>query len=287
MQDIRNLDNFSDECFGDFLKLIHHLTGITIANNRKAMVQGRIRKRIMTLLLDSYESYLALVKSESQEQVVFIDLITTNETYFFRTPRIWDYLEKVYLPNWYKSHPKQVFLVWSAAASSGEEAHSLGVTLQAFKDKNSDFVFQILGTDISKEMVTLCQKGIYGGRSIESFKNSRPEWFSKYMTKSEEGLYQVNPEIKARIRFQQHNLFKPLLSQDRFDLVLLRNVLIYFTATDQEKVLHTLFPRLADQGLLIIGESESLSHIQNSFKHVEPLIYTKSTGEAALIKAAS
>ena len=111
---------FTEKCFLECLALIHELTGITVATNRVSMVEGRLRKRVLLLKLESYEDYLKLVKQDKKEQVFFIDLVTTNETYFFRTPRIWDYLETKFLPEWFAKHPKQVFTAWSAAASSGD-----------------------------------------------------------------------------------------------------------------------------------------------------------------------
>lgn len=263
----------SEKCFQEFLELIHELTGITIAKNRTSMIEGRLRKRITTLKLQSYESYLNLVKESRAEQGPFIDLVTTNETYFFRTPRIWDYIEHKFLPAWHSAHPKQIFNAWSAAASSGEEAHSLGLICQTFKEKNPGFLYQILGTDISQEMVGLCQAGQYTGRSIDSFKKTRAELFAKHMRPGPAGSFQVSPEIKSRLKFHQHNLFRPLQSSNNFDLILIRNVLIYFTGSDQEKVLSHLKPRMSESGILIIGESESLHHIETPFKSIEPFIY--------------
>ena len=275
MVDVIDLDVLSDECFEKSLQLIHQLTGITIATNRKTMVQGRLRKRVSTLHLKSYDEYLELVKSSQDEKIIFVDLVTTNETYFFRTPRIWQYLSDVYLPKWFASNQGKVFFAWSAASSSGEEAHSIGIICHAFKEKNPSFQYQIVGTDISREMVQLCQAGVYKGRSIESFQASRPDWFMKYMKSVENSQFQIVPEIKLKLKFSEHNLFKHFNYKDRFDLVLLRNVLIYFTAPDQEKVLTNILPKLTDKGLLIIGESESLTHINTGFTHQEPLIYRK------------
>lgn len=274
----------SEKCFEQFLKLIHELTGITVAKNRNSMVEGRLRKRVTALSLSSYEEYLKLVKEDKNEQVNFIDLVTTNETYFFRTPRIWDYLENKFFPNWISSHPKQVFTAWSAAASSGEEAHSLGILCQSIKEKNPSFLYQIVGTDISAEMVELCKKGVYSGRSIDSFKKTKPALFEKHMKSTKEG-YEASQDIKSRIRFHQHNLFRPMASKDKFDLILIRNVLIYFTGPDQEKVLSLLTPRLSESGVLIIGESESLSHINTEFKPIEPLIYNLNAAAMQRAKA--
>ncbi len=275
----------SEKCFGEYLNLIHELTGITIAKNRTSMIEGRLRKRVSTLKLSSYEDYLRLVKQDRSEQISFIDLITTNETYFFRTPRIWDYLETKFLPKWIAEHPKQVFTAWSAAASSGEEAHSLGILCQSFKDKHPNFLYQIVGTDISAEMIGLCQSGAYSGRSIESFRKTRTPLFDRFMRLSDSEEFRVSSEIKSRLRFLQHNLFRPLPTQDRFDLVLLRNVLIYFTAKDQETVLSLVEPRLAENGVLIIGESESLTHIRTQFKPIEPFVYNSKNASSSMNKA--
>ncbi len=263
----------SESCFQDLLKLIYELTGITISQKRITMVAGRLRKRVTALSLPGYEEYIRLVQDDRREQSFFIDLITTNETYFYRTPRIWDYIENKFLSEWYSKYGKQVLNIWSAAASSGEEAHTLGVLCQNFKDRNPSFLYQITGTDISAEMIGLCHRGRYTGRSIDSFKKQRPELFDKYMTKNEDNTFQVIPEIKSRLRFGQHNLFKSFSSPGKFDLVLIRNVLIYFKGNDQEKVLSLIAPKLSEEGVLIIGESESLTHIQTAFRHQEPLVY--------------
>jgi chemotaxis protein methyltransferase CheR len=143
-----------------------------------------------------------------------------------------------------------------------------------FRDKNPGFSFQILGTDISQQMVELCKNGVYRGRSVESFKKTMPGAFDRYMEQNGEEC-QVISEIRGRLKFRTHNLFQRLSGSEKFDLILLRNVLIYFTPTDQEIVVGKLVPALANDGTLIIGESESLANIKSDFCHLEPLIYQK------------
>lgn len=263
----------SEKCLNDFIKLIHELTGITIATTRNSMVEARLKKRLLQCGLSSYETYLKLVREDRVEQTNFIDIVTTNETYFYRTPRIWEFIEKKFLPDWFSSHSNTVFHAWSAASSSGEEASTLGIICQAFKEKNPSFNYTITGTDISKEMIAICQKGSYSGRSLASIKKNRPDLFGKYFIKKENESYQIQSEIKDRIRFHQHNLFHSLVTKDKFELVLIRNVLIYFNSTDQEKVISLIGPKMTDEGIMIIGESESLTHINTKFKLVEPLVY--------------
>ena len=274
--------SISQTCFLKFCKVIHQLTGVTIGSDRTTLVEGRVRRRIRSLNLDSYEVYLQLVENDKREQTTFIDLITTNETYFFRTPRIWSYLFESFLPDWYGQNRGRTFKVWSAAASSGEEAHSLGVLCEAFKSENSDFRYQILGTDISRKMVELCDEGVYTGRSLRAFRDSKPEWFEEHMNAISSTEFKVNEEIKSRLRFRQHNLFQPLSATDRFDLVLLRNVLIYFKGEDQEKVVSLIAPRLAEDGLLVIGESESLAHINTGFQKKTNYVYEARQASAAI-----
>jgi chemotaxis protein methyltransferase CheR len=280
---IENIESLvlSPDTFQLYVNYIKDVTGISIGSNRINMVHGRFHKRIQELNLSSFESYLNYVKQDASEKSTFIDLITTNETQFFRTPRIWTYLIEVFLPRWHLENPKKIFMAWSAAASSGEEAHSLGIICQQFKEKHPDFTYQIVGTDISKEMVQLCQVGNYGDKSVNSFKKLRPENFVKFMRKISEEKYQTIEEIKSRIRFQQHNLFKPFAAKESFDLILLRNVLIYFVPADQEKVLSLIEINLSKNGMLIIGESESLTHIKSAFQYVEPLVYKKAIQDQA------
>ena len=203
----------------------------------------------------------------------FIDVITTNKTYFFRTPRIWKYLQETYLPSWYLENRTKEFVAWSAATSSGEEANSIGILCQAFQDANPGFRYQVIGTDISKQMVSLCESGQYSGGSIRSFQESNAQWFSKYMIASGSDCFKAAPKIQRQMRFAQHNLFLPLKKAANFDLVLLRNVLIYFDSHDQEAVLSNIYPRLKKSGLLVIGESESLSNIKCRFEKESTYIY--------------
>jgi len=271
------LEDLSDDSLREWIQMIHRLTGITISESRRSMVQGRLRKRVLELKLSSYEEYFAFVQTKAEEKTTFIDLITTNETYFYRTPRIWEYIEKEFLPQWHKTRPGGTLQAWSAAASSGEEAHTLGILLQNYRSTRADFSYSILGTDISQKMVQSCQQGEYIGKALEHFRKLRPELAQKFLLQLENGASQVHADIRLRLKFKTHNLFQTLAGAPKFDLILLRNVLIYFTPKDQEVVLRNVAANLAEDGVLIIGESESLTHIQTPFRLIHPLIYSKAT----------
>lgn len=265
--------DISEACFNEFVSLVHDMTGITIRCNRRAMLVGRLRSRIRNLQLSSYESYLAYIKSHREEHDQFINVITTNETYFYRTPRIWEYVTKEFLPRWCEENPGRTLSVWSAAASTGEEAHTLGILLQQFKEHHPGFEYRVLGTDISPRVVDIAVKGVYKGRSIARFREAEKTIFTKYMTGDDEHGYSVLPEIKSRIQFNISNLFNENTKRGTYDLILLRNVLIYFSKEEQKTVMSILHSQLVPQGIAIIGESETLKNIETDFEPVKPTVY--------------
>ncbi|MEO0335599.1 MAG: protein-glutamate O-methyltransferase CheR [Pseudomonadota bacterium] len=256
----------------EFRTFVHKVTGITLDESRSSMLVGRIRKRVIELELKDYESYLQLVKSNRDEETRFTTLITTNETYFYRTPRVWDFIENEFLPKHFQDESKKV-KIWSAAASTGDEAHTLGIVCEDFRSKNPAFGYSVLGTDISEKVINKANQGVYKGRPTQRFRDTRPDLFQKYMIGSDSEGFRVNPEIKFQIRFKIHNLFQALSGEQKFDLVLLRNVLIYFSKRDQELVLQNIRKVLSPKGYLIIGESESLNRLDTPFEPVKPLIY--------------
>ncbi len=273
-------EKFTLACFNDYIDYIHSVTGITIGTKRRSMVVSRIRKRVRALNIENYAAYLALIKEDSSEEKLFIDLITTNETYFYRTPRIWDYITDHYLPHYYAQKGRQKLKVWSAASSTGEEAYTLGIMCFEFKKKHPGLMFDISGTDISPAVLAQASKGHYNERAIDNFRKNKPDLFEKYLRGSAEAGYHVVPEVKSHIEFKPHNLFSWLKSEEKFDLILLRNVLIYFTKSDQEIVLANIHRSLASDGCLIIGESESLIHLKTDFESVMPLVYRPKSSTA-------
>ena len=126
----------SENCLNQYLELIHKTMGVTISPTRKPMLVGRISSRMRKVGYDNFQKYLKFVTNDDEERQNFINLIATNETYFYRTPKIWEYLENVELPEFYKRNPNQTFKVWSAASSTGDEAYTTAVICEAFRQKN-------------------------------------------------------------------------------------------------------------------------------------------------------
>ena len=266
-------DTISDSCFAELLKLTHKLTGITIGENRRSMLVSRLRKRLRANTVSDFDSYVKILRTEPAEAQHFVNCVTTNETYFFRTPRIWAYLKTEFIPQWIGANQSKPLRAWSAAASTGEEAHTLGVVLESFRKKHKGFDYKITGTDISSRVIDVAKEGRYNGRSIERFRQTEGDLFQAHMIGNDKEGFQAAPEIRERIEFKTHNLFENLRQAGQFDVIFLRNVLIYFSKVDQERVLGNIQKVLKPGGALLIGESETLSQIQTDFTSVSPLIY--------------
>ena len=251
---------------------VRRFTGIEMADRKWTLLHGRLRRRLQALSLSSYSDYLAVLDSSAEEAGHFIDLVTTNETSFFRTPRIWDYLWKDFLPAWHAAHAGVTLQMWSAAASTGEEAYSAAMLFEEFRQKHPDFSYRILGTDIAQRVLDAGCSGTYLGRNIDALRKARPSMLEKYF-QTDGTAYSIVPSLRAHITFRPHNLYQRLANPARFDLVLLRNVLIYFDEAGQEAVLESVRLSMAAKAVLVVGESESLNRIRTGFTYQQPLIY--------------
>lgn len=265
------LKNLNDELLLQFIDMAYSLTGIALSVNKASMVEGRLRKRIKLLNLESYKSYYDFLSESLEEKKIFIDLITTNETYFFRTDRVWDYIEADFLSSWNKNSSGKKLKIWSAASSSGEEAYSVAICCE-----NKKVPYQVLATDISSEILERARLGVYTGRSVENLKSKKPELFKKYL-QSKDDACEIISLLRSKVTFEEYNLVQPKILKDRFDLVLLRNVLIYFNRRDQERVVKNIAAHMNIGAILIIGESESLYALDVPLEYVAPLIYKKVT----------
>lgn len=251
------------------INLIHQHTGIHMTERKESMIKTRIRPRMTLLKIETIEDYISHLESNQKEVQEFINQITTNETSFFRTPRIWEYFSKDYLANWKKENADKTLEIWTAASSTGEEGYSIAMTCLDEGVTN----FKIHGTDISQEVVDIATKGFYEGRNFVNFSAEFTAHKDKYFDPAPNGM-KAKRILKEHLQFELHNLFKPLKSGKQFDIVFLRNVLIYFTNEDQAKVLKIVSQHMKKGGVLVLGEAESIFRLETNFKYKAPLIYT-------------
>lgn len=259
----------SDVEFQRFRALVHETTGITLSDLKKALVMSRLGSRLRHRKIPTFTEYYRVLKdpSEGDELQAAIDLITTNETSFFREPSHFDFL---------RNHLKSLrpvprpFRVWSAASSSGEEAYTLAMVLA---DCLGPTEWEILGTDISTRVLERARKALY---PIERSATIPKDYLSKYCLKGNgrhEGMFLIDRQLRARASFMQANLCQRLPEIGTFDVVLLRNVLIYFAPAEKRLVVEAIARRLKPGGILMIGHSETLAGISDRFKPIQPTVY--------------
>lgn len=261
----------SDHEFGEFQRLIYRLAGINLSPAKKALVCGRLAKRLKHYSLDSYHDYLHLLKSGEQpaELQTALDLLTTNETYFFREPKHFDFLQQRILA---ERQPGSPFRVWSAACSSGEEPFTLAMVLS---DQLGEAPWEILASDISTRVLERARSGLY---AMERASHIPQHYLQEYCLKgvgSQEGRFLMDKRLRSRVSFQQINLNETLPRLGEFDVVFLRNVMIYFNTDTKARVVERIAAMLKPGGYLIIGHSESLNGITDVLSAVRPSVYRK------------
>lgn len=252
----------------DFIYLKTH---IRMDTAKGAMVASRLRKHRIALGFEEFGPYLAAVMKSPEETQTFIDLLTTNETQFFRTDRVWEYFRGTFLPEWAASTP--CLQIWSAASSTGEEAYTIAMCCEEHRPAYPTIRYQITATDISSRVLEAASAGLYQGRTIENFKAKGTGLVEKYFDTADEVEYQVKRKIKQNVTFGTHNLFDRPKKSKFYHIVFLRNVLIYFQKPDQEQVLSLIADSLVDDGILVLGESETLNSLEAPFEQVVPLVH--------------
>ncbi|MEE4361487.1 MAG: protein-glutamate O-methyltransferase CheR [Pseudomonadales bacterium] len=249
--------------------LVLETAGIHLSPAKQSMVAGRLGKRLKALGLGDYAAYLSVLDRDPVERQQAVDLLTTNETYFFREPKHYDYLRETVLP----AHPRgEPFRAWSAASSSGEEAFSLAMLLA---DRLGGSDWHIFGSDISTQILEQAKRAQYPMARAERIPREYLKRFCLRGIGSQDGTFMIDQPLRARVEFRQVNLNESLPSVGPFDLIMLRNVLIYFQMDKKREVVGRVVERLRPGGCFMVGHSESLHGVCDGLETVAPSIYRK------------
>jgi chemotaxis protein methyltransferase CheR len=278
--DIRPL---TDREFSLFQALIKKKAGIHLSTAKKALLIGRLTKRLREHGLKSFTEYYELVTEQDEaEQIRMIDSISTNETHFFREPRQFEYLEHQAVPAWIAQAERgarpRVVRVWSAGCSTGEEPFSIAMLLHTLLPPSSGWDIEILASDISTQVLNRAQQAIW---PIEKIKEIPPRFLRTYMlrgVRSQAGKVRVGPDLRRLVHFMRLNLNSDPYPAGPFDAIFCRNVLIYFDQVMKTHVLRGLMDRLAPHGNLFLGHAESLTGFSERVRSVGPTIYALQEG---------
>jgi chemotaxis protein methyltransferase CheR len=267
--------------FSRLSEFIERELGIKMPPVKRVMLESRLSRRVRRLSLPDYSAYVEYVFSEEglrTELIHMIDAVTTNKTDFFREADHFDFLLNRLLPD-RKKKGGAPFRVWSAGCSTGEEPYTMAMVLEEHRRTDPSFAWTLMATDISTKVLTLAMEGIY---EMEKIMPVPLEYRKRYFLKSKDpnrSLVRVKPELRKRMDFRRLNFMDEDFGlRETFDMIFCRNVLIYFERMTQEKLLRKFCDRLAPDGYLFLGHSETLTGMDLPLRSIAPTIYRIANG---------
>ena len=278
-----SLEQVSDAQLNRYADLIYTRTGIRVVAQKKALLSNRLRRRLRSTGINTFEDYFQHLKKLSPrdpEWDAFLQEITTHETYLFRDQAQWDWLRGVYLPECSAKRTAghlATLRIWSAACSTGDEAFTIACCIAACLKDLSKWKIQIIGTDIGIGAVEQARSAVFGERAMRLV----PDAYRRcYFNKAKDAeLWHAKPILTEMATFRQHNLLDPM-PEKTFDLVFLKNVLIYFDRVSKKKVIDHVQSMIRPGGLLVAGATEGVADFLRHFERVESWLLRKPTNPA-------
>ncbi|MYM55652.1 CheR family methyltransferase [Thalassovita mangrovi] len=257
--------------------IVTQKTGIQLPENKSAMIEGRLRKRIRAVGVPDIRTYLEMVFDGghlANELPHIIDVLTTNKTDFFRESPHFDFMVKHILP---AHRAGRAFRFWSAASSTGEEAYTTAMVMAEHAKRQPGFQFSILGTDISSTVVTKARQGVYSRDDIVDIpRPMQDEYLELGHSSDGRALARVIKPLRERVKFAQMNLTTaPYPVEKNMDVIFLRNVLIYFNDAMQKQVVSAVTDHLRPGGYLFVGHSESAAATDPRLVQKAAAVYRK------------
>ncbi|MCO4781320.1 MAG: protein-glutamate O-methyltransferase CheR [Candidatus Cloacimonetes bacterium] len=252
--------------------LLEKTCGIHLEPNKDYLLETRLSDLAIQEGCDTFGQLYQKIQSNRVTLLPkVIDLMTTNETYWFRDDRLWNYLRETLVPQLLEdlaSGKKSSLRIWSAAASTGQEAYSFNILIHDYLNKiGKQYLLSkisIIGTDVSSTALFLAKTARYNSFSMN--RGLTEDQKNKYFTKVKPTTWKLNDELKKQIEFKTFNLMDPFTSFGEFDLILCRNVLIYFSKACKTEIMKKFSKRLHLDGTFILGSSETTLGYSNSFK---------------------
>jgi len=260
-----------DQEFIQLRDLIYRIAGISMSPAKKPLVTSRLAKRLKHHGFGNYGDYFRLITAQQgkAELQVAVDLLTTNETHFFREPKHFEFLRHRALA---ERRPGRTFRIWSAACSSGEEPYSIAMLLDEVLGSEP---WELHASDLSTRVLDKARHGHYPAERIAEIPK---HYLSRYCLKgvgSQEGTLLIEKKLRERVQFMQHNLIEAAPKLGEFDMIFLRNVMIYFDQETKRQVVAKLLPLLRPGGYFLVSHSETLNGVNEELKLVQPAVYRK------------
>jgi chemotaxis protein methyltransferase CheR len=269
-------------------QLIEQRSGILFDDSRERFFRPRVREQLNANRLANGSELLRMIRNSNVEYDRFLERLLTQETSFNRYPAMFQALEKKVLPEMrmkkFWENPRSL-RIWSAGCSTGEEPYTIAITVSDAFEFAEAWNIHILATDISRQALDVCEKGIYPARELAGL---TPKQREIYFTRQGDD-YKVRPKIKQMVQFAPLNLAQAVY-MGRFDVIFCMNVMIYFSEERRSALIQRFFEYLEPGGYLFVGHAESIAKAATSFEPIvvgDSLIYQKpNTGAPRKLAAA-
>ena len=270
----------SEDEYEKFYEYFYRRTGISFSGKKEYFVENRLLERIAKTGSDSFKAYFTLLRFQAsgEELQHLVNLMTVNETYFFREDYQFDALVRGILPEITRTRrPGATLRIWSMPCSTGEEPYSIAIQILENWSRADDFAIEITGSDIDSRVLADARKGIYGNRSLQRLS---PELRKKYFRRLGDDQFEIHEELRSSINFSIANLSDPI-HMHRYramDVIFCRNLLIYFDDTSRRAAVEALYECLIPGGFICLGHSESMSRMSSMFlprKFGDTIVYQR------------
>ncbi|PWG62315.1 CheR family methyltransferase [Spiribacter halobius] len=247
-----------------FRRFLERSCGIVLGSNKQYLVASRLGQLMARQGVRDLGELVQRLEGAGSHALrsAVIDAMTTNETQWFRDTYPFEMLESQLLPALDRGRVR----IWSAACSSGQEAYSLSMAVQEYRDRGRPVEASVVGTDISPQMIERARAGAYSASEIR--RGLSAERQRRFFVAVDKDTWRVRPEVSRGVSFRQHNLLESFTLLGSFEIIFCRNVLIYFSLQARQDILHRMAQALVPGGYLVLGASESLPRQLNEFELV-------------------
>lgn len=267
---------FADEDFEALRRLVKQLTGINLTQQKRELVYGRLSRRLRALGLSSFREYRRLLDGDSRELVNFCNAITTNLTSFFREAHHFEYLrDHVLLKHAADPYSTRRLRIWSAGCSTGEEPYSIAMTVAETIQDLPKWDIRILATDLDSDVLERARRGVYAPERLAGMSPARAARFFTIKNEGRAAVRRIDPRLADMIAFKQLNLMHHLPMKGPLDVVVCRNVVIYFDKDTQRELFGRVAKLQRPGDLLFLGHSESLFKVTEDYTLIGKTVYKR------------
>jgi chemotaxis protein methyltransferase CheR len=265
--------------FQRFQDYIYSTAGIKIGDHKRTLVSNRIRRRLNATGKEDFSDYYKFLVSPAgrEELPQFLNEITTNETYFLRDPHQYEWLRRDFCkmvsdPILSARRPKTID-IWSAASSTGEEPYSIALSLAQGLSNTREWKIRVVGTDLSNAVISKAKEAVYRERALQLVSEADRKKYFEFID-SDPPAWRVRQELRSLVQFKNHNLLNKL-GAGPFDIIFIKNVLIYFDDASKKVVVDHLLRELRPGGYMVVGPAEGIFRMLGDLERLSPWLYRK------------